>query len=701
MTLDPKVQKIIDWRESIALLPDNHFFEIIRMYLGEIKTPFNKQKLIEALGAFLRHEENRRTLVSLLSESDLKLISAVKYISGATQEKLFSFFAETFSFAQLYERLLNLEERLILYRKSDRAGGKTVIAINPHLEDDLEPYTKQSVLLEPPDYAELSYETPSSLSPELIASFISFIHKNQDLCKADGTFKKRMLGELERLFPAKTELLFNLTKAFINLSLLREIPEGYEIDKNKFLAFAKLDPRLQYAYLCVASQGRFSRSGLARQAKLLLDVATSIPHGGFSRSIILRLAYLISEDQSDAPGLSSFGANSRFSSILNRAGAGSCDADSVLVEHDSDLSSILDRLIECAALFGLLAKKGTDVNGEAIFVSGTLFDDSEKFEEVPKVLSVDAAFTVTIMPGLSLENLIPLMDFMELRQFDTAAVFEINRKSVMRGFDAGLSANRIFSLLKRYSSYEIPQNLEISVDDWSHSYSSATIFKGYVLQVSAENAAMTENNRAIAPFIAQKLVTGIYLLSVESDEQAAGIIARSGLDFIGKIKTPEKSYESIGFPEIAVPEKTDRFDSDEEARPTSDEERAAHFEAMRAELEKLNLPVEKKEGLAERIQHKIILSPVQLRADSVKYERIEAGGMDFSGKLHIIEGSISNNSMVELQFDDRVIVGVPLSVNKTGSDATVLMEVMPERSEKLLSIGQAKFVKRIRGSVLR
>ena len=212
---------------------------------------------------------------------------------------------------------------------------------------------------------------------------------------------------------------------------------------------------------------------------------------------------------------------------------------------------------------------------------------------------------------------------------------------------------------------------------------------------------MTENNRAIAPFIAQKLATGIYLLSVESDEQAAGIIARSGLDFIGKIKTPEKNYESIGFPEIAVPEKTDRFDSDEEARPTSDEERAAHFEAMRAELEKLNLPVEKKEGLAERIQHKIILSPVQLRADSVKYERIEAGGMDFSGKLHIIEGSISNNSMVELQFDDRVIVGVPLSVNKTGSDATVLMEVMPERSEKLLSIGQAKFVKRIRGSVLR
>lgn len=699
MELDPKVQRIIDWRESIAVLPDNHFFEIIRMYLGEIKTPFNKQKLIEELGAFIRREDTRKTLVSLLSETDLRIISAVKYISNATQEKLYSFFAGTYTFAALYERLLNLEERLILYRKSDRNTGKTVVLLNPHLEDDLAPYTKQSVLLEPPEYAQLSYETPSVLSAELIAAYVAFIHKNRDLCKADGTFKKRTQTEIERLFPGKTTLLYNLTKAFINLSLLKEVSEGYEIDRNKFLAFAKLDKKLQYAYLCVGSQGRFSRNGLVRQAKLLLDVATSIPHDGFSRSIILRLAYLISEDQNDVPGLSRLGATSRFAAILNRANE--AEAEQPSSENDVNLSSILDRLIDCAQLFGILTKKGDDVNGESIFVAGTIFDETEHFDDSPKVLSVDAGFTVTLMPGLSLEALLPLMDFMDLKTFDTAALFEINRKSVMRGFDAGLTANRIFSLLKKYSPYEIPQSLEISVDDWSRSYSSATIYKGYVLQVSPENAAITENNPAIKPFIVQKLAMGIYLLSVESDEQAQAIISRSGLDFIGKIKTPEKSFETIGFPQIFVPEKTDRFDTDEQPRPTSDEQRAAHFEAMRAELEKLNLPQEKKDGLLERIQHKIILSPIQLRADSVKYERIEAGGMDFSGKLHIIEGSISNNCMVELSFDDRVIVGIPVSVTKTGNDASVLIEVMPERSEKLLSIGQAKFVKRIRGSVLR
>lgn len=706
MTVDPKVQRIIDWRESLAVLPDNHFFEIIRMYLGEIKTPFNKQKLIEELGAFIRKEEIRKTVVALLSEADLRIICAVKYISNATQEKLFSFFGGTYCFAELYERLLNLEERLILYRHAEKNSGQMIVSVNPHLEDDLAPYTKKSVLLESPEYAEISYEELPTLSPELIGAFISFIHKNPDLCKSDGTFKKKTVAEIERFFPGKTNLLFSLARAFIHLSLLRESAGGYEVDRNRFLAFARLDRRIQCAYFSVASHGRCGRSELVRQAKLLLDVASSVPHDGFSRTTLLRLAYLISEDLNDDAGISPFGTQSRFSSILNKARA---TAESEHKPINQNVASVLDGLVDSARLFGIFSKKGTDVHGEPIFGVGSVLSAPETDFSNEKVLTIDAGFTVTMMQGLSLEKIIPLMDFMELRQFDTAAVFDINRKSVMRGFDVGLTGDKIVSLLRKYCQYTIPQNLEVSVDDWSKSYSSATMYKGYILQVSGENVAMTEKNPAIAPFISATLAPGVYLLSVRSDEEATEIIEKSGLDFIGKIKTPEVNYESRSFPTFAVSDSVQdecsaEADSEDDvvfSDRMTENERAAHFENMRAELEKLNLPPEKKEGLLLRIQHKIILSPVQLRGDSVKYERVEAGGMDFSGKLHIIEGSISNNSMVELQFDDRVVIGVPISVTKTGADAHVLLEVMPERTEKLLSIGQAKCVKRIRGSVLR
>ncbi len=726
MEVDSRTQRIINWRESFALLPDNHFFEIIRMYLGEIKTPFNKQKLIEELGAFIRKEETRKILISLLSETDLQLICAVKFISNATEEKLALFFEHTFTFAQLYERLLNLEERLIIYRHVDKSSGKIIVSLNPHLEEDFKNLADRKVLLANPTMAELSDDIKSSLSPELIASFVSFIYKTPDLCKADGTFKKRVEGEIEKLFPGKVSLLHSLTVAFINLSLIRESPHGFEIDRNKFAAFTLLPEIIQYAYFCVASQGRFSRGMLVRQAKLLLDVASAIPDTGYERTILLRLAYLISEDQNDVPGVSSLNSSSRFSSILNRARQSQSadgDEETSSIGMSENLSSILDRLIDTAELMGILSKRGTDESGESVYVSGVIFDKIQPDEnDEPKVLSIDAAFNVTVLPGLSLNSLIPLMNFLELKQFDTAALFEINRKSIMRGFDSGLSVEKVFSLLKKYCPYELPQNLEVSVEDWGKSYSSATIYKGYILQVSGDNAAITENNPAIAPFISATLAPGIYLLSVENDAEASDVISKSGLDFIGKIKTAEKSYESLAFPNFAFTKNKNvsgyNYDEYTDAngngilKPGKECERKAHFDRMRAELEKMDMPQENREGLLQRIDHKIVLTSTQLRPESVHFERIEAGGMDFSGKLHIIEGSISNNSMVELHFDsqnsdlsnefsENIIIGVPISVTKTGADANVLIEVLPDHTEKLLSIGQAKFVKRIRGSVLR
>ena len=145
--VDPKVQRIIDWRESFITLPDNHFFELIRMYLGEIHSPFNKQKLIEQLGAFLRKEENRRTIINLLSESDILILAAVYYIPNATTEKLSNFFDKTINFAKLYERLLNLEERLLIYRHGDKNTRKTLISLNPMLEDEILPLLSKKILL--------------------------------------------------------------------------------------------------------------------------------------------------------------------------------------------------------------------------------------------------------------------------------------------------------------------------------------------------------------------------------------------------------------------------------------------------------------------------------------------------------------------------------------------------------------------------
>ena len=83
-------RKVLAWRESFLKMEENRFFEIMRMYLGEIKTPYNKQKLIMNLEGFFRKKENLINIKSFLSEDDIKLICAIVFIPDATENKLTS-----------------------------------------------------------------------------------------------------------------------------------------------------------------------------------------------------------------------------------------------------------------------------------------------------------------------------------------------------------------------------------------------------------------------------------------------------------------------------------------------------------------------------------------------------------------------------------------------------------------------------------
>ena len=66
------------------------------------------------------------------------------------------------------------------------------------------------------------------------------------------------------------------------------------------------------------------------------------------------------------------------------------------------------------------------------------------------------------------------------------------------------------------------------------------------------------------------------------------------------------------------------------------------------------------------------------------------------------------NDQLELEYDDKkmpdglaIIVGTPVSVEKNPVDSVVHLVVEPEHEERAFSLGQARNVKRIRGSVLR
>ena len=123
------------WKEAFSSLPDKQFFNTVRLYLGEVKTPYNKQKLIEALSSFLRKKEIQQNVVSLLCAQDRQIVSCINYVPNMTEVKLADLFRGSDVAPLLHERLVNLEERLSVFRYRNERDG--VYGVNPLLDDEI------------------------------------------------------------------------------------------------------------------------------------------------------------------------------------------------------------------------------------------------------------------------------------------------------------------------------------------------------------------------------------------------------------------------------------------------------------------------------------------------------------------------------------------------------------------------------------
>lgn len=86
------------WKTIIVSLPDDDFFAIMRNYLGEIKTPFNKHILIDRLLAFLTREETVERIVTLISNDDAYLLTLIYFLDEPDIKTLYSFIKESKSF---------------------------------------------------------------------------------------------------------------------------------------------------------------------------------------------------------------------------------------------------------------------------------------------------------------------------------------------------------------------------------------------------------------------------------------------------------------------------------------------------------------------------------------------------------------------------------------------------------------------------
>lgn len=703
---EKKAQRIIRWRETMATLNDERFFEIMRVYIGEIQTPYNKDNLIEQISSILRKEQNKKRIISYLSDFDIKILSVIFSVKEPTKDKITDFFKNEYPLSEIYSALLNLTERLIIYSYKNDVM-ENIISINPLLEDTLRPFANIKILLPSPCYAEHNFDSPFSLSPQFIAAFISYIYENPEMCKNNSQLKKKDLERLELIFPGKQKILEQLLNAFINLKLVRSSDKGLFIDDNRFLIFSKNKELQQYAFFATAASTRLGREGLRSQSQLLLDIASSVPAEGLTRSSLSRLAFLISnktEDTESSP------AKNRFSRILEAH-----NKNSKKIEYSGQL---IDSIIDNAILFGIFAENGKTENGEPILTPGSIIVNSPmnlNSEQKKGIVNINAGTNIAILPGLSLEEQLPLVQFMNIKNCSTITEYEITRKSISRAFDKNISKESILEQLAKYNSYSIPQNLEMIIDEWQNSYSSAILYKGFVLKVNEKSERVVEKNPNIQPFIHLKLAPGVFLLNIPFDQDESEFIKSSGIEFMGNVKTPVSNSEVINYPLIRNGTNywLGDFSKNNAVILSSDDVSSAgdFKKTLFDKLKSMELTKQQYEGLSTRISRNVILTEEQLKPETVRMEILEAEGMNYAGKIHLLENAINSGDLIEITIPDEKnssvinkILGQPLMILKQANDSLVKIAINDEQencSIRFYSVSRANHIKIIRTSIFK
>lgn len=702
-------KKVLRWRESFLLLEENRFFEIMRMYLGEIKTPYNKQKLIESLSAFFRKKENLVAVKSFLTKEEIEIICAIVFIPDATEAKLINFFENSFTYSFLYETLRNLEERLIIF-SSKTEYNEERIELAPIFDEAFYDLINIKNLLPEIEYTEKESEI-SVITPEFISCFTSYVIENPNIAKQDGTLKKHTLETASLIFGLQKNRLSVLYSSFLNLSILKESGKGVEIDWSKLYQFVNQSFIEQIIYIAVSSTGHFSRDSLRVQAQTLIDTFINLGDIAFTRDLFLRTGFLAAARPRDVEVSKGIGTG-RFAKMISESRARIAGVSNVDAAGFATAGG-LDRVFDVALALGLIYECGTSENGSPVYKRALDFNKSKSESQTASenstslrgMINIEAGMELNLMPGFAVKDFIELTKFISLKRVDTVCSFSISRQSIMRGFDSGLTSEKIISLLKERASYEIPETLLVQIEEWSASYSMASFYKGFVLKLEGKAAMVAEHNSVLAPHIHTVIAPGIFLLDVKDDAEAMELIKASGLDFIGKIKTAKTENESLEFMKLNLYGKkiddNSGLDKPDEIIETESSEEIE--KNLYAELDKLSLDAEQRDSLELRIDHKVIVNPSQLNTNVIRLERISADGMDFAGKVYVVEQAIKCEENIELQFGQNglIVFGLPVALTKRRDETYVEMNLIPENVIREYEIGKASSVKRIRKNIYR
>ena len=585
------------WSRSLLTAPDDRFFRIMRTYLGNVKTPFNKHSLIKRLGALFRSEEVSDRMISLIDARDAQTLSAIALLDEPTAPRLFQLFEGDIEYLKLHYHIMNLEERMLVYRdeEDDRR-----IRFNPILKHTIELEVLDPALIFPISKATAKpshLDWPSDSRLLGLAAFLSSAHS---LFKSDGSLRKKAAEEISIIFGASgggTEYVMSTLGALLKLGVLRKSGTGYQINHSSWHAFCELESDSRRSHIVGAASASLAK-GLdrTRASEAVFELIHSMPEDvAFDEETLGRLL------RTTAPFEES--------------------------HTDAITNSLLD--------LGVIA---SDAKGRLSKATATE-------REVPAnvFLLPTGELDVPLDIDLSRCWFIPLVA--DLRRFDTHSTFEITRHSSIRAFEAGLGSEEINRLLDDLAG-PVPQNLQTSLGLWEEEYRSIRIRTGTIVSVDESRRHLFDYDRGIQELITETVAPGVYLVRTQDIPDLTKILEASGIDHVPKQESADDStiaaqHSASAFPEFNVRGAL-KFAIPKRKTTRKRLQRSDYEEELRGQIKPLSLTREQEAEFEDRLARRIIVVPEQLTTLSPATESVEAKGFDYLGKVRLIQQAISS-----------------------------------------------------------
>ncbi len=705
------------WRASLLRLPDDVFFDYIRTYLGPIKTPYNKQSLLDSLENFLKRPEVRQRMLVAVSDFDREVLTAIVLSPEASHEGVHRLLGSRIGFVRLHHVLLNLEDRLLVYRDPDEPGYH----LNPMLHDELMSAAVDRSLLFPSTHLETpAPESPIWCDDLMLLALFAQLRTEGRILRSDGKLRKVAAKTLPALFPTHARVasfedrLCLLLQALVRSGLCSEKDDHISPSFSAFQKIGSLTPQTRACLAPIAfaaGEDQDTDSPMSPPTSLLLtcvEVLQSLdPEEGY-------------------PATSLHGL---FALALQTTHGRRSTSGQTRLESSTFLP---ERIVEALLAVGVLA----EVEDKLIRLNGRfvrLAEQGQLLNERP-ALTLQSTFELRVTPLAPYEAALTITAASELVSVDSTLGLELTRYGLGNALADGIAPEHIIETLETLGKAVVPQNVGFSIRNWADEFRGAQINEGVVLTADESRRHLIEHDPRVAAFIRKKLAPGVYLLQKSEERDWRQALAACGVFLLPAAAEkgsmhPEHELDLFSAIEEIVENELSGGDLPAQSRQTEPDESLPAFlqegveraedhttshasetayselkQRLLTHLDEQGFPSDVEAELRDRIENRVILEPEQLRADTLRKDQTEAKGLDYAGKVRMAEQALSSKREL-LEVIERSGAGnptrrllKPTALKRSGNQLHLHGVQLPSEREVRIDIAKIGLLRRVRGA---